>query len=193
MLENSERFIFLKDRIGAIRSPAANIIIEGEAKALTYFYQGSDFRNPLNLISSSINNLEKGKIAVINWNAGTSYEQYKTPVIRDFIKETIAELDPELKVTFSGSHLVHISLNSLNDRIYLNMVNVGGECTNQQAIAYDEIPPLQDLSFTIWLNSKPSEVILQPEGKKLKINYHDGNLKVHIPELKIHSIIEIIP
>jgi hypothetical protein len=40
--------------------------------------------------------------------------------------------------------------------------------------------------------SKPAKIILQPEGKELKVNYANGKSTILIPKLEVHSILEII-
>ena len=92
-------------------------------------------------------------------------------------------------VEVSGSHLVHMTLNKLNDKTYINLINVAGEHTNQAAIGYDQVPVLTDLSVSI--KGKPSKIILQPEKKELNITFANGKSTVLIPKLEIHSILEV--
>jgi len=76
--------------------------------------------------------------------------------------------------------------------MYVNLINVAGEHTNQNAIGYDEIPSLRDFKVSIDTKKKPSKIILQPEGRELEIDYQNGLSKVVVPELMIHSILEVI-
>lgn len=133
----------------------------------------------------------KGKIAAIYFNAGTAYSQYKTPVIRDFIAETIAQLSPEKMVEVTGSHLVHVAVNKLNGKTYINLINVAGEHTNQAAIAYDQVPALTDLTVSVKTSAKPAKIVMQPEGKEMRFTWSYGKSTVLVPKLEIHSILEI--
>jgi len=72
------------------------------------------------------------------------------------------------------------------------LINVAGEHTNQSAIGYDEIPSLKDLSVNIKTPKKPSKIVIQPEGRELKIDFQNGTSKVTVPNLAIHSILEIV-
>jgi len=130
-------------------------------------------------------------VAGVYFNAGSAYLEYKSPVLRDFIANQIKELftDPLVKVT--GSHLVHVTTNQLNGKILVNLINVAGEHTNQTAIGYDEIPSLKDLNVSIRTENKPAQIVLQPEGKELKIDFQNGVSKVVVSDLAIHSILEI--
>ncbi|NEW85492.1 MAG: hypothetical protein GZ094_24450, partial [Mariniphaga sp.] len=60
------------------------------------------------------------------------------------------------------------------------------------AIGYDEIPSLKDLTVSIRTAKKPAKIVLQPEGKELKIDYQNGVSKVGVSELAIHSILEVV-
>ena len=76
--------------------------------------------------------------------------------------------------------------------MYVSLINTAGEHTNQNAIGYDEIPALKDIYVSIQTGQKPSRILLQPEGKELEVDFHDGVSKVVVPELIIHSILEVI-
>jgi hypothetical protein len=98
-------------------------------------------------------------------------------------------LSPDRKVTVSGSHLVHVTLNRLKDRNYLNLINIAGEHTNTNAIGYDQVPALTDL--TVRWKGNPSKVVLQPGGRPLPMQRQGGWTTVHIPRIELHSILEI--
>jgi hypothetical protein len=187
-----EAFIATTDRIGAIRSALDSVELAHDTKVLSNFYDGSDFRYKGTMIASSENNVGKGKVIGVYFNAGSDYKEYKSPVLRDFIGSLIMELFPDPLVRVTGSHLVHVTVNSLNGKMYVNLVNVAGEHTNQNAIGYDEIPSLKDLTIFIRTSQKPSKIILQPDGLELGIDYQNGISKITLPELNIHSILDVI-
>ena len=161
-------------------------------KIISTFYNGSDFRQKGNMVASSSNTVGKGKISAVYFNAGSAYNEYKSPVLRDFINSHITDLFPDEIVKVKGSHLVHVTLNKLNGKMYVNLINVAGEHTDQNAIGYDEIPSLKNLTVSINTSQRPEKILLQPEGRELKVDFNDGISKVVIPELFIHSILEII-
>jgi len=191
IIKRTGTFISIPGRIGSVKSEVLKVMLQGDARPLSFFYTASDFSYKGDAVSASINRYGNGRIAGIYFNAGTSYIEYKTPVIKDFIEGVISELNPGKIVEVAGSDLVHVAVNKLNNRIYVNLINVAGEHTAQSVIGYDEIPPLQDLRVTINLSSKPAAIILQPEGKKLRFSYKEGRAAVAIPGLTIHSILEV--
>lgn len=189
-LEEKDCFISAAGRIGSVRSSVLSVKLTSDGKALSNFYEGSDYRNKAKMIASSSRQVGKGKIAAIYFDAGKAYSENKTFVIRDFIAETIDQLAPQMKVEVSGSHLVHVALNKLNGKTYINLINVAGESTNQAAIGYDQIPALTDIAVT--LKGKPSKIVLQPEGQVLNFTSAEGKSTVLFPKLEIHSILEVI-
>ena len=189
--EDVPAFIATSDKIGAIRSTIAEVELIPGAKVISNFYNSSDFRDKGKNIASSINKVGKGKVAGVYFNAGSAYLEYKSPVLRDFISNQITELFPEPLVKVNGSHLVHVATNQLNGKMFVNLINITGEHTNQSAIGYDEIPSLKDLTVSIRTAKKPASIVLQPESKELKFDFQNGVSKIIVPELFIHSILEI--
>jgi hypothetical protein len=189
----AQHFIAVPNNIGAIRSSLDSVELLPGTRPISNFYTGSDFRDKGNMIASSSNKVGKGIVAGIYFNAGSAYLEYKSPVLRDFIGNQIKELFPDQLVCVSGSHLVHVAVNSLNNKMYVNLINIAGEHTNQTAIGYDEIPSLKNLSIRIKSDKKPAKILLQPEGRELENDFQNGVSKVLVPELAIHSILEVIP
>ena len=192
-IKEDQSFIASSDKIGAIRSSLLSVELQPGTKAVANFYTGSDFRDKGKLIAASVNDFGNGKIAGVYFNAGSNYIDYKSPVLRDFISDLITKLFPDQVVNVSGSHLVHVAVNQLNNKMYVNLVNIAGEHTNPSAVAYDEIPALKDLKVSIKTIKRPARIVLQPEGKDLKFDYQNGVSKVVVSNLPIHSILEIIP
>ena len=192
-IKEDQAFIATSDKIGAIRSSLLSVELQPGTKAVANFYTGSDFRDKGKLIAASVNDFGNGKIAGVYFNAGSNYIDYKSPVLRDFISDLITKLFPDQVVNVSGSHLVHVAVNQLNNKMYVNLVNIAGEHSNPSAVAYDEIPALKDLKVSIKTIKRPARIVLQPEGKDLKFDYQNGVSKVVVSNLPIHSILEIIP
>jgi len=191
-LNEDEAFYASGNKIGAIRSSIDSVEVNAGVKVLSTFYNGSDFRLKGNMIASTENSIGKGKVAGVYFNAGSGYLEYKSPVLRDYISGIINDLYPDQLVKVTGSHLVHVTVNKLNNKMYVNLVNIAGEHTNQKAIGYDEIPSSNDLTISINSVQRPAKIVLQPEGRELIVDFQNGVSRVIIPELKIHSILEVI-
>ena len=191
--EDRQLFISAGEKIGAIRSSIDSVVLGPEVKVTSCFYGSSDFRDKVKTISSSSNKVGKGRVTGVYFDAGSAYLEYKSPVLRDFISGHIAGLFPDPLVRVTGSHLVHVTANNLNGKMYVNLVNLAGEHTNITAIGYDEIPSVKDLTVSISTGKKPAKILLQPEGREMKTDFKNGVSVILVPELNIHSILEIIP
>lgn len=194
ILKAEEKTVFIAEgnKLGGIGTSAVSIELLPGAQAFSTFYNSSDFKDKGKIISASVNRFGKGKVAGVYFNAGTTYLDYKSHVLRDFISARIGELFPNPIVRITGSHLVHVMANQINDKMFVDLVNVGGDHANPKAIGFDEIPALQNLTVQIITPEKPSRIILQPEGRVLDIDFKNGVSKVVVPELAIYSILEVI-
>jgi hypothetical protein len=190
---DGQTFIATSDKIGTIRSSLAPVELLPGTQTISTFYNSADFRDKGTNISSSVNKIGKGSVTGIYFNAGSGYLEYKSPVLRDFISNHITELFPGQIVKVTGSHLVHVTVNKLNGKTYVNLINVAGEHTNQAATGFDEIPALKDLKVQINTVKKPSGILLQPGNLALNVNFQNGVSEVLIQDLPIYSILEIIP
>ena len=189
--ESKPEFIAACNRIGAIRSPYAKVTLNKDSEVTSTYFRGSDFIQKGDMIASSSRKIGKGKIAAIYFNAGSAYKEYKSHILRDYISQHIELMYSEPVVKLTGSNLVHIAVNKLNDRTYINLINTSGDHNTKSLIGYDEIPLLKNLKVEINTSSRPKKIILQPEGKELAVDFQKGVAKVVISELHIHSIIEI--
>jgi len=190
--EAKPEFIAANMKIGAIRSPCARVELLPGSEVISTFYKGSDFSQKGDIIASSSNKVGKGRISAIYFNAGSAYAEYKSHILRDYISSHIGSMLSEPVVKVSGSKLVHVAVNTLNDRTFINLINTSGDHNSKSAIGYDEVPSLKNLAVEINTGNQPKKIILQPEGRELAVDFTKGVSKVVIPDLHIHSILEVI-
>ena len=190
--EAKPEFIAANMKIGAIRSPYARVKLMPGSEVISTFYKGSDFSQKGDIIASSSNKVGKGRISAIYFNAGSAYAEYKSHILRDYISSHIGSMFSEPVVKVSGSKLVHVAVNTLNDKTFVNLINTTGDHNSKSAIGYDEVPSLKNLTVEINTGNQPKKIILQPEGRELAVGFSKGVSKVVIPDLYIHSILEVI-
>jgi hypothetical protein len=189
--ESLPQFIAAANKIGGIRSPFARVSLSDGAEVISTYYKTSDFAQKGDIIASSSRKVGKGTITAIYFNAGSAYSEYKSHVLRDYIGEHIASLFPEPDVTIKGSRLVHVAMNKKDDRTMINLINVSGDHNTKSVIGYDEVPYLKDLKVEIKTGNQPKKIILQPEGRELAVEFKNGVSKVIVPELHVHSVLEV--
>jgi hypothetical protein len=133
----------------------------------------------------------KGEIAAVYLNLGERYLNGKVTIARDFLDGFVNELFPEPVVSVQGSNYVDVSLNRINGKLAINLVNTGGSHANQYVYVYDDIPPVGPLEITVRLNKKPKRISLEPSGKRINVNHQDGLLKIKVSQLDLHEIVLI--
>lgn len=185
-------FIAAGDLIGGIRSQYAMVKLSPGSEVISTFYNGSDFTQKGDIIASSSNKAGKGRISAIYFNAGSAYAEYKSHILRDFISRHIASMFPEPIVKVTGSHLVHVAVNRLGERTYVNLINTAGDHNGKSSIGYDEVPVLKELNIEIQTGSRPKKIILQPEGREMAVDFQKGVSRVVLSNMHIHSILEVI-
>jgi len=153
-------------------------------------YNEPDFRfqsSPAATIAS----YGKGKIAGVYFNIGKYYIRMNNPVYRDFINSLIKKLFPDPKVEVVGSENVLITVNQLENKLAVNLINMSGPHADTRVARYDNIPSIGPLTVKIRTDKKPSKVMLQPENKPLKYSYSNGMLTTTVDKVDIHSIIVV--
>lgn len=141
--------------------------------------------------AGSIRKLGKGEIAGVYLNLGERYLNGKVTITRDFLHELVNKIFPDPIVSVTGSHDVDVSLNRINGKLAINLVNTAGPNANTNVYVYDDIPPLGPLLVEVLLDKKPGSVSIEPSGHSLKVNYENGLLRVTIPRLEIHEVLLI--
>jgi hypothetical protein len=140
-------------------------------------------------VASVITPLGQGQIAAVLMNMGISYLRNRTVVAREFIRTLVRELFPTPMVEVQGSPFVDVTINRVNDKLAINLVNTAGPHHDKDVITYDAIPPIGPLEVTIRRPQAPQKVTLQPAGTELPYQYANGVIAVTIPQVEIHEII----
>lgn len=161
-----------------------------DTKVVARMFSTNDLRYPKG-VAATVSRFGKGKVAGIYAELGSSYLTSASPVIRDLLYQVIAELESDLLVQVEGSHKLNVVVTEKGGDLLLQLVNTAGDHANRQVKAFDEIPVLNDLAFTVTTTQKPRSVILQPEGEPLPFEFRAGKIHFVLPTLAIHQIIEI--
>jgi hypothetical protein len=176
--------------LAGISSLSQKVQLENDVAAFGKIYENNDNIGAYET-AASIRNLGKGKIAGIYLNLGRRYLTGKTTVTRDFINGVVQELFPDKIVDVVGSHNVDVTLNRMNGKLAVNLVNTAGPHDDHKIWAFDEIPNTGPLDLTIKYPENPQKVIIEPGHRKINYQYVDGKIQMRLPGLEIHDIILI--
>ena len=139
--------------------------------------------------AASIANLGRGRIAATYVDLGQSYASTRNTVIREFVNDLTGRLFPKPMVEVKGSADVDVCLMRKDGKLLVNLINTSGP--HQTAPIHEKIEPVGPLAVTIRQTRKPGKVTLEPEGKRVKFEYRDGEIKLTVPQVEIHSIVVV--
>jgi hypothetical protein len=182
--------VYYNGWIGGIKSVSQEVRLGPDAQAFGKIYSDNDTTGDFRT-AASIRHLGKGKIAGVYFEMGNSYTKKSTTVVRDFLDGLVRELYPEPAVQVSGSHNVDVTLNRIDGKLAVNLVNTAGAHQDERVNVFDDIPAVGPLQVQIKFPEKPKNVLLQPGGRGVEYRYEDGVIKLDIDRLEIHDIIVV--
>ena len=153
-------------------------------------YAENDVKGP-STPAASIAPYGRGKLAAVYVNLGERCCKAVTSTAGKFLNGLVRELFPDPLVEVTGSPFVDVTLNRLDDRLMINLVNTAGPHGDDNVYVYDEIPPLGPLTVTIRSNKRPKRVTLEPQHLSLDYKYSKGKIKFTLPRLEIHAVIVV--
>ena len=139
----------------------------------------------------SIARLGKGRIAATYFSFSRGYLQARSPQMRSFLNHLVRQLFPGPMVEVRGSPDVDVSVNRLQGKLAINLVNASGPHWDQQKPLFDAIAPVGPLELAIRMAIKPAKITMQPEGQALAFEYRDDVARLSVPRLEIHSVIVV--
>lgn len=162
-----------------------------DTKSVGMQMKEDDARFPGDRPLATIRSLGKGKIAGVYMNSGNFYIKNKNPLVPQLIKSLVETMDPWLMSKVSGSENLHQVVSKKNGKLYVHLINTNGPHDNPTVMVYEEVAPLANIDVSVRWTKTPKSVRLQPGNTKLPYTYKNGNVLVRVPELKVHSMIEI--
>jgi alpha-L-fucosidase len=139
--------------------------------------------------AASIATLGRGKIAATYFSFSRAYLADRSPSTRSFLHELVRQLFPRPMVEVQGSPDVDVSVNRLQGRLAINLVNTAGPHADVNLPHHDSIPAVGSLGLRVRLPQKPARIQLEPEGRELPFEYREGEARVTLPSLDIHSVV----
>jgi len=187
---NETKNIGLDGQMAGINSLFQPFIPTESAETFGQIYNTADFRFP-SQPAATISSYGKGKIAGVFLNIGENYLRMSNPVYRGFINSLVRKLFPNPKVEVTGSEDAAVTVNNLNNKIAINIINMSGPHANKDVARYDNIQSIGPLDIKVKLEKRPVKVMQQPENISLEYSYSNGELKTSVKKVEIHSIIVI--
>ena len=176
--------------IGGVKSISQVAVLGEDAQPYGKIYRNNDDTGE-HQIAASIREFGQGKIAGVYLELGAAYVNKSTTVTRDFLSGLVRELYPDPAVTVTGSHHVDVTLNRINGRLAVNLVNTSGPHQDERVNVFDDIPAIGPLQVTIAVPQEPRQVHLEPGNRPIDSEYRDGRVWLQLDRLELHDIILI--
>ena len=132
----------------------------------------------------------KGRVGVIAADLGTQYfagmqEQHHMLIrkMSDLLYDPLARIE-------SVDGIVEIVCLEKDGRLMLQLVNAGGQHTDEHFVCGSRIPPAENVCLSVRCDTPPAAIVLQPAGQALAFEYRDGRVRFKIDRLDIHSVAE---
>lgn len=134
----------------------------------------------------------EGTITGVYFDIGP-YASMKSPVVRNFVDKIIGSVfTPTVRV--HGSRLVELMLmRGADGQLRINLLNTSGVHSDSHYRAFDEIPPLYDLTLELRTEYEPKAIYCEPEHIPLEYAYdkEKGVALVKLPRLDIHCVVTV--
>jgi len=98
---------------------------------------------------------------------------------------------PHPGVEVTGSENAVVTLNRLENKLLVNIINLSGPHNNLRVARYDSIPAIGPLNVKIKVDKEPARVTLQPGNIPFKYKYENGSVTTVIDHVDIHSVIVV--
>jgi hypothetical protein len=141
--------------------------------------------------AATITSYGKGEIAGVYFDLGKYYLRMNNPVYRGFVNGIVKKLFPNPKVEVKGTENLVVTVNTKENKLMVNLINMSGPHSNTRVARYDTIEAIDPFEIKIKVNAKPKNVTLQPENIHLNYSYENGEIKTMINRVNVHSIIVV--
>ena len=133
----------------------------------------------------------KGNIALIPFDLGEQYLNFKTFQMRDMLAQVIAKCYAE-KIVETNTHLVEVILSEKNGREFVQLINLGVGKMAGEVKSFNESLPMHDLEVKYLRSQAPKKVVQFPENKELPFEYLNGRVCFTLEKLDIHAVVEMV-
>jgi hypothetical protein len=192
-LKDSLIYAGIADEIIRLKSDFRQVRPAAGTHTVGSHYREDDLRFKADSPLATVSSFGKGKIAGVYLNMGEFYTRNKNLLMPALIKSILANMDVKLLSTVSGSSNVHQVIASKNGKTYVHLINTSGPHDNPNVMVYEEVPALGNITVNLRASAAPKNVRLQPGNMPLKYKYSNGNITIPVPQVAIHTILEVTP
>jgi hypothetical protein len=140
--------------------------------------------------AATLAKLGKGRIAAFYGPLGRTHFRTHTPWLRDWVGWTLDRLyHPMARVEGPGG--IDLVVRRKSGRLAVHLVNVADMRTESRYAILDRTAEVGPITLRLRLDAKPRVVTLEPEGRRLRGTWRNGELTVVVPKLHVHSAVVV--
>jgi len=188
--EVKDQWLEFGGSLAAMKTVSRRVSLKDEVHPVGRLFAENETSGP-SRPAASIAEYGEGKIAATYLNLGERFNHAATNVARDFLAALVRKLFPSPIVRVDGADTVDVTVNCLDGRLAVNLVNTAGPHADPNVAVFDRVPPVGPLDVGIRTGKRPERVILQPGTRHLPFRFADGEVQLTLPRLDIHGIIVI--
>lgn len=137
-------------------------------------------------------NFGRGVIAGLYSDIGQSYFMNDESILRQSISFILNEIFQNRVVYIDSDRKIHTVLAQKNGNIMINLINVGELKPFKDANYYANVTPVSNVKVIYKSDIKPVKIIQQPEGIEIPFDYEGTNALISVPNVNVHSILQVI-
>jgi hypothetical protein len=136
----------------------------------------------------------QGRVGLILPEVGQPYFEGKSQALAGLFQDLATRLFPEplARIETPGAPLYLVTARR-GDTLLVNLLNVAGPHADRNTPVYDAIPPVGPVEVSIRLERPPARVTLEPGGRELRSTWNNGSLRVSVPRVEVHEIVQVAP
>ncbi len=187
-------YLPIDGKAAAVAGEWTTLLPDENAEILTcYLSDQEQSHNATNNPVTIRRKIGKGTITAISGPIFESYYHGHYPLIRQYIKNIIDSMNISWQVSLINTpSQLEVILRKKDNKLLINLLNRGaGIMTNERQPIIEDLPPITNFQLRINLENPPASVKYLPENIIPDYSYENRTLTINIPELAIHSIIEL--
>ncbi len=188
--QREPRYLACEDRFYATRDVTQTPVLGPEARACGRLYVAENFDSASHP-AASVTSLGQGTIAATYFSFSRGYLATRSAEARAFLSDLVGQLFPNPLVEVKGSSCVDVSVNRLDDKLVIHLVNTSGPHWDQENPLFDSIEPVGPLEVAVRGKRGSARVTLEPGAEPVSFEYRAGRIHLTLPSLDIHRAIVI--
>ena len=133
----------------------------------------------------------KGNIAYVGWDIFTAYAKHGHLCFKEIFTHVLNVMMGDsftVDAKIPDKAVVTYTRQEKEKRNVLHLLFAHTTVRGESTEVIEDTVPLYSVACTVKKASKPSKVILQPQGKELEFDFADGEVKFTVPEVNIHQM-----